>query len=145
MDQILGYNMPLELYYHPEHTWVRQEENDVLVIGMTELYLQNAGDTTYIDLPEEDDEIEQGETAGKIQSSKWVGKLIAPVSGEVIEVNEDLEDDFMLLNQDPYGDGWIMKIKPSNWDDEKKELMFGTDDLNIFIEKEIDKLGNNDV
>jgi len=144
MDQIQGYNMPLELYYHSEHTWIREEDEGVLVIGMTELYLQNAGDTTYIDLPEEDDEVEQGETAGKIQSSKWVGKLVAPVSGEIIEVNEDLEDDFMILNQDPYGDGWIMKIAPSDWDEEKESLLFGIDDLTIFVEEEIRKLDIDD-
>lgn len=139
MTQIQGYNMPLELYYHLEHTWIR-EEDDYLVIGMTELYLENAGDTTYIDLPEEDDEVEQGETAGKIQSSKWVGKLIAPVSGEIIEVNEELEDDFMLLNNDPYGDGWIMKIEPSDWETEKQNLLHGTDQLQKFVSDEINKL-----
>jgi len=144
MDQILGYNMPLKLYYHLEHTWIRVEESGVLVIGMTELYLQNAGDTTYIDLPEEDDEVEQGETAGKIQSSKWVGKLISPVSGEIVEINEELEDDFMILNEDPYGDGWIMKIEPSNWEEEKETLLFGVDDLTKFVEEEIRKLDIDD-
>jgi len=139
MSNIQGYKMPLELYYHPEHTWVR-EDGDTLIIGMTELYLQNAGDTTYIDLPEEDDEVEQGETAGKIQSSKWVGKLVSPVSGEIIEVNEELEDDFLLLNQDPYGDGWILKISPSNWSEEQASLLFGEEALKNFVDDEIKKL-----
>ena len=143
MSQIQGYNMPLELYYHPDHTWVKEEADGKLLIGMTELYLENAGDTTYIDLPEEDDEVEQGETAGKVQSSKWVGKLVAPVSGEITEINEDLEDDFMLLNEDPYGEGWIMRINPSDWDDEKESLIYGQEQVEAFVKIEIDKLDSD--
>ncbi|HPQ40977.1 MAG TPA: glycine cleavage system protein H, partial [bacterium] len=71
MADIHGYNFPEGLFYHPDHTWVRQDSDGSVTIGMTDFYVQNAGDTTYIDLPDEDDEIEQGDTAGKIQSSKW--------------------------------------------------------------------------
>lgn len=136
MSEILGYNMPEELYYHKDHTWVRLEDDGNVTIGMTEFYVKLAGDTTYADLPEEDDELEAGETAGKIQSSKWVGKLISPLSGEVIEVNEDLEDDFMLINNDPYGDGWIMKLAPSDLESELEELIHGDEAVKAFIEKE---------
>jgi len=103
MATIKGYNMPDELYYHKEHTWVRLEDDG---------------------------------TTGKIQSSKWVGKLIAPISGEIVEINEDLEDDFMMINNDPYGDGWIMKIEPSDLDDALQNLIHGEDAVLEFLEKE---------
>jgi len=79
--------MPDDLYYHKEHAWVRVESPDRVVVGMNDFYQKSAGDTTYIDLPFEGDEVSQGETIGKIQSSKWVGKFVAPVSGEIIEVS----------------------------------------------------------
>jgi len=136
MATIKGYNMPDELYYHKEHTWVRLEDDGNVTVGMTAFYIELAGDTTYADLPEEGDDIEQGETTGKIQSSKWVGKLISPISGEIIEINEDLEDDFMLINNDPYGDGWIMKIEPSNLDEELSRLYHGEEAVQAFLEEE---------
>ncbi|MBN1297863.1 glycine cleavage system protein H [bacterium] len=144
MRQINGYLFPEGLYFHTDHTWVREEPDGSLTIGMTDFYVQNAGDTTYIDLPEEDDEIVQGETAGKIQSSKWVGKLVSPVSGTVRLINEDLEDDFMLINRDPYGAGWIMTIDPSDWDDEQHRLMSDESALNRFVEDEVRKLEADD-
>ena len=135
--EIKGYNMPDDLYYHKDHTWVRLEDDGTVTVGMTDFYIRLAGDTTYADLPEEDDEIEQGETAGKIQSSKWVGKLVAPLSGEIVEINEDLEDDFMLINKDPYGDGWIMKIQPSNLEEELAGLYHGEEAVTKFLDAEV--------
>ncbi|MBN1551719.1 glycine cleavage system protein GcvH [bacterium] len=137
MAKIKGYTMPDDLYYHQNHTWVRLENDGTATVGMTEFYSRMAGDTTYVDLPEEDDDIEQGDTAGKIQSSKWVGKLVAPISGTIVEINENLEDDFMLLNTDPYGDGWIMRIEPSNLDEDLANLFHERDDVEKFLEREI--------
>jgi glycine cleavage system H protein len=141
MALIKGYNMPDELFYHKDHTWVRREMDGTITIGMTESYVKMAGDTTYADLPDVGDSIEQGETAGKIQSSKWVGKLTAPVSGEIIEINEALEDDYMLINKDPYGDGWIMKIAPSHLEEDLETLMQGEVALTRFLEEEIEQSG----
>ncbi|RKX71082.1 glycine cleavage system protein H [candidate division WOR-3 bacterium] len=125
MANILGYNMPDELYYHKEHSWARVNEDGTVTVGMNEFYYKLAGETTYIDLPMEDDEVSQGETCGKLQSSKWVGKFVSPLSGVIIAVNEKLEDDCTILNQDPYGEGWIMKLKPSNLEEELKNLYHG--------------------
>jgi len=80
--------------------------------------------------------VSQGEVCGKIQSRKWIGKLVAPVSGEILETNEDLEDDTSLVNSDPYGKGWILVIQPSNLDEELKTLMKGSA-LVSFIEAEV--------
>ena len=132
-----GYDMPDELYYHGDHAWVRKEDDGSVTIGMNDFYQKTAGDTTYIDLPFEGDDVEQGETCGKIQSAKWVGKFVAPLSGEVLEVNEDLEDDPTLINTDPYGEGWIMKLKPSEMD-ELDDLLHGGD-VEAWVKKEIDE------
>lgn len=124
MAVIEDYNMPDELYYHEEDTWVKVEGDNVRV-GMTDFYQKLAGDTTYVDLPFEGDKIVQGETCGKIQSAKWVGKFVSPVSGDIVEVNEKLEDNCTLINKDPYGEGWIMIVKLSKLEEELKKLYHG--------------------
>ena len=137
MAEIKGYNMPDELYYHEEHSWARVDGAKVTV-GMTDFFQKEAGDVVFVDLPEEEDEVEQGEVCGKIQSRKWIGKLIAPVSGEIVEINEDLEDDTSLINTDPYGEGWVLVIEASDLDSELENLIHG-DGVAGFIESEIKK------
>ena len=135
MAEIEGYDMPDELYYHKDHAWVKKLDDGTVKVGMNDFYQKSAGDTTYIDLPFEDDEVERGETCGKIQSAKWVGKLVAPISGEVTQINEELEDDCSLINSDPYGEGWIMIIKPEDLDGQLADLFHG-DAVADWIKKE---------
>ena len=137
MVVIEGYDTPDELYYHKDHAWVKIESDGNVRVGMNDFYQKSAGDTTYIDLPFEGDEIEQGETCGKIQSAKWVGKFVSPVSGEIIQTNEELEDDCTLINKNPYDKGWIMVVKPSNLDEDLKNLIHG-DKIEAWIKKEIE-------
>ena len=125
MTLIEGYNFPDELYYHKDHAWVNVEADRTVRVGMDDFYQKSAGDTTYIDLPFEGDEVSQGETCGKIQSAKWVGKFVSPISGEIIKVNNELEDDCTLINKSPYEKGWIMIVKPSNLEEELKHLFHG--------------------
>lgn len=136
MADIKGYNMPDELYYHQEHAWVKVESSGNVRIGMSDFYQKLAGDTTYIDLPFEGDAIKQGETCGKIQSAKWVGKFVAPITGEIVEVNHGLEDDCTLINKDSYGKGWIIVVKPTNLQAELASLVHG-DKVPSFLENEI--------
>ncbi len=138
--EIQGYNMPEDLYYHVDDAWVKVESNDLVIVGMDDFYQKQAGDTTYIDLPFAGDSVTQGETCGKIQSSKWVGKLVSPISGEIVEVNSELENDCRLINKDPYVAGWIMKVKPSKLNDEVKNLAHGPAGINKFIEEHIEKV-----
>jgi len=140
MGEIKGYNMPDDLYYHEEHSWARVEGTKITV-GMTDMFQKEAGDVVFIDLPEEEDDVEQGEVCGKIQSRKWIGKLVAPVSGEIVEINEDLEDDTSLINTDPYGEGWILVIEAEDKDDLASELnnLIHGDAVTDFIEKEVKK------
>lgn len=135
MATIHGYEMPDELYYHKDHSWARVEGTKVTV-GMHDMFQKESGDIVFVDLPEDEDEVEQGEVCGKIQSRKWIGKLVAPVSGEIVEVNEDLEDDTSLINKDPYGEGWILVIEASNLDEELKNLYHG-DAVVDFINEEV--------
>lgn len=135
MADIKGYDMPDDLYYHKEHSWARLD-GDKVTVGMTDFFQKEAGDVVFIDLPEEEDEVEQGEVCGKIQSRKWIGKLVAPVSGEILEVNEDLEEDTSLINSDPYGKGWVLVLEASDLDDELENLLHG-DAVSDFIESEI--------
>ena len=137
MVEIKGYNMPDDLYYHEEHSWARVDGNRVMV-GMTDFFQREAGDIVYIDLPDEEDEVSQGEVCGKIQSRKWIGKLVAPVSGEIVQINEDLEEETGLINTDPYDKGWILVIEASDLESELENLIHG-DAVAQFIEKEIKK------
>src|SRR4030042_6983086 len=136
MTTIEGYNLPDGLYYHKDHAWVKIESDGTVRVGMNDFYQKSAGDTTYIDLPFEGDEVSQGETCGKIQSAKWVGKFVSPVSGEIVKVNTELEDDCTLINKSSYEKGWIMVIKPSNLDQELKNLFYG-DNVKSWANKEI--------
>ena len=137
--EIQGYNMPDDLYYHAENSWVKIESDGTVRVGMDDFYQKQAGDTTYVDLPFEGDSVSQGETCGKIQSSKWVGKLVSPISGEIVEANSELENDCRLINKDPYNAGWIMRIKPTKLDEELKNLAHGPEAITKFIEDHISK------
>lgn len=136
MAEIKGYNMPDELYYHTEHSWARVEDSKVTV-GMSDFFQKEAGDIVFIDLPEEEEEVSQGEICGKIQSRKWIGKLIAPVSGEIVELNEELEDDISLINTDPYGKGWILVIETGDDLASELENLVHGDALVDFMEHEV--------
>ncbi len=137
MVEIEGYNLPDELYYTKDHTWARVEENGNVTVGMDAFGAKAAGNIEFIDLPMEDDEFESGEAFGSLESAKWVGGLLMPVSGKVIEANENIEDDLDLLSKDPYGEGWLIKIKPGNLKDDLKSLVHGPD-VAPWIKKEIE-------
>lgn len=138
MANIEGYNLPDDLLYHEEDSWVKVEDNKVR-IGMTDFFQQAAGDIVYVDLPFEGDEIVQGEPFGKAQSSKWIGKLISPLSGTIEEVNYELDNDSTIINKDPYGKGWVIVITPSNFDEEKENLIYGVDNITKWIKRQIAK------
>ena len=139
MAVIEGYDIPEDLYYHQEHAWAKLQDDGNVRVGMNDFYQKLAGDTTYVDLPFEGDEVSQGEVCGKLQSAKWVGKLCSPISGEILKVNHGLEDDCTLVNKDPYGEGWIMLIKPSKIDEEIKSLYHG-DTVQPFIKSEKERV-----
>jgi glycine cleavage system H protein len=136
MATVEGYELPDELYYHEEHMWARVEGRKV-VVGITDFAQKLAGDISYVDIPEEGDEVEQGERVGTIETGKWLGKLYAPVSGEVTSRNEKLEDDPTIINSDPHGEGWIFEIEMSD-PDELEKLLHGEDAVE-WLKGEIEK------
>ncbi len=140
MATIEEYTFPDDLYYHTEHSWARKEDDGKVRIGMNDMFQGTAGNIVYVDLPFEGDEVEQDEVCGKIQSRKWIGKLVAPISGEIVEVNEELEGDPTLINNDPYGGGWIALIEPSNLDEDLKKLMHGEDKVTPWLKAELEKV-----
>ena len=114
-------NIPEDLIYTEEHEWVRVTGENAIV-GITDFAQSQLGDIIFLELPDVDDEIIAGEPFGEIEAVKTVSELYAPVDGTVIEVNNNLEDFPEKVNQDCYGDGWIIKIKPENKID-KEDLL----------------------
>ena len=106
-------NIPDDLRYSTDHEWALAD-GDVVRIGITD-YAQDAlGDVVYVELPEVGDQVEQGEPFGEVESTKSVSELYAPVSGTITEVNDELADTPERVNEDPYGEGWIVLIEMSS-------------------------------
>ncbi|MFC1490118.1 glycine cleavage system protein GcvH [Candidatus Latescibacterota bacterium] len=103
-------HVPMDLSFIDEHTWVLVE-NDIGTIGLSDYAQSELSEIVYIDLPEVGFEVSQGSPFGTVEAMKTVAELIAPMSGEVIEKNENLDSDPRLVNMDPYGEGWMIKIK----------------------------------
>ena len=114
-------NNPDNLFYTKEHEWVNLKDNKA-VIGITDYAQGQLGDVIFIEFPKVGQEINAGDVFGEVEAVKTVSELYAPVSGTIIELNEELENSPDLVNNDPYGDGWIIKINPNN-PDERDELM----------------------
>ncbi|MDI3327380.1 MAG: glycine cleavage system protein GcvH [Alicyclobacillaceae bacterium] len=106
-------HIPENLRYSKEHEWVRAEGNRA-VIGITDFAQSELGDIVFVELPSAGDEVQAGRTFGTVESVKTVSDLYAPVSGKVIEVNESLSDSPEKVNQDPYGEGWMIVVEMSN-------------------------------
>ena len=137
--EIDGYSFPDDLYYHKEHFWARLEDN-LVVMGVSDFSVKLAGELTYVDIDQEGEEVEQGKPFASIESGKWVGRVYAVVSGEIAEVNEDLEDEPEKINEDCYGAGWLFKIEPSNLDEDLGALMKPGPEFEAFIKSEIDRV-----
>ncbi|WP_431166731.1 glycine cleavage system protein GcvH [Tenacibaculum halocynthiae] len=106
-------NIPSELKYTKDHEWVKVE-GDVVTIGITDFAQGELGDIVYVDVDSLDDTLEIEEVFGSVEAVKTVSDLFMPLSGEVAEFNEGLEDEPELVNSDPYGKGWMIKIKISD-------------------------------
>ena len=111
-------NVPAELSYTSEHEWVSALTAEGTVrVGSTDHAQDALGDVVYVDLPSVGDSVAAEDSFGEIESTKSVSDLFAPIAGEIVAVNEGLEDDPALVNSDPYGEGWIIEIRPENADD----------------------------
>ncbi len=104
-------NIPSELRYATSHEWVRNDGDGIVTVGITEHAQELLGDMVFVELPDVDDEISTGDDVAVAESVKAASDIYAPISGTVVEVNEDLEDSPELVNSDAYGDGWLFKVK----------------------------------
>lgn len=120
--------VPRDLQYVQSHEWVRVE-GDIATIGITHHAAQALGDVVYVEFPDVDEHLDSGDDFGVVESVKAVSDLYAPVSGTVVEVNEELEEEWDSVNSDPYGKGWILKIRLSD-----KEELSGLMDANAYME-----------
>ena len=122
----------MSIKYSEDHEWVDAEEDDLVVIGITDFAQEQLGDLVYVELPEVGDECTKGENISVIESVKAASDLVAPVSGSIIEVNSRLEDEPEIVTEDSMGEGWFIKVKLSN-PSELDELM-DEEAYNAFIE-----------
>ncbi len=126
-------NFPEDIKYHKEHTWVRVSGNKA-TIGITDYAQDQLGDIVYIDLPDVDTEIEKDSEFTEIESTKATSSVIAPVSGTIVEVNEELDESPEIINESPYDKGWIVVVEmsdPSEIDD-----LLDSSDYERFVEEE---------
>lgn len=114
-------NIPSELKYTKDHEWIRVD-GDLATVGITDYAQGELGDVVYVELPEEGTEVSMNETFGSIEAVKAVADIFSPVSGEIVEVNEAIQDAPEKVNQDAYGSGWMVKIKLTD-PDELSQLM----------------------
>jgi len=105
---------PAELSYTQDHEWIRLEDDGTAVIGITDFAQHELGDIVYVDITTIGQTLSQGEVFGSVEAVKTVSDLFLPVAGEVLELNDAIEKSPELLNSDPYGEGWIVRIKPAD-------------------------------
>jgi glycine cleavage system H protein len=107
-------DVPDHLKYTAEHEWISVEDDGTALIGITDFAQSELGDIVYVELPQAGDTVTHMETLGSIEAVKTVADLYAPLSGEVVEVNPELHEAPTLINESPYDDGWIVKLRPSD-------------------------------
>jgi len=127
-------NFPDNLKYSKEHEWVMMVEDAVALIGITEFAQSELGDVVYVELPEVGEKITKDDPFGSVESVKAVSDLFAPVSGTVIEVNDSLPDSPELVNEDSYGDGWMIKVQMS--DKEELKDLLTPDEYAEYVERQ---------
>lgn len=110
-------NIPAELKYVASHEWLRQEDDGTITVGITEHAQDLLGDIVYVELPEVGDNVSADDEIAVVESVKAASDVYAPISGEIVAINEELEDAPETINTDPYGDGWFFRIKPANAED----------------------------
>jgi glycine cleavage system H protein len=140
MTDVRGCNLPEDLYYWPEkHVWVVPQDDGSVVIGVTDV-AQSLAHAIISALPKKAGRpAKRGRSLGTIESGKWVGPVTSPVSGEVLETNPLLGSNPGIINTDPYGEGWYMKIMPTDWDADVAELVTGDEGIaayQAFLEAE---------
>ena len=127
-------NVPAELKYAKSHEWVRVEDDGSVTIGITDHAQELLGDMVFVELPEVDRELDLDEECAVVESVKAASDVYAPIAGTVTEVNGDVEDSPELVNQDPYGDGWLYKMQPAG--DDALDVLMDADAYTALVAEE---------
>jgi glycine cleavage system H protein len=128
-----GCNIPEDLYYWVEkHAWARDDGSGEITVGITDVAQHLAARVVAITTKKVGKVLERGQSVATVESGKWVGPVPAPVDGEVVAVNADLASDPTLVNSDPYGAGWIVRLRPSAWEAQRAELASGPDGVEAY-------------
>lgn len=125
---------PKELRYSREHEWVMIEEDDLATVGITDYAQEQLGDVVFVELPEPDAQLTKDELFGVVESVKAVSDIYAPVSGQVKEINTGLPNTPETLNEDPYGDAWLVQVEMS--DPEELEELMEAEEYKQFVAEE---------
>jgi glycine cleavage system H protein len=130
-----GCDLPDQLYYFVEkHIWVRPEDGDEVTVGLTDVAQHLAGKVIAVTIKKVGRTLAKGQSAATVESSKWVGPVPTPVSGEIVAVNDALPARPDLINSDCYGDGWVVRLRASAWDEERAGLVTGAEGLRAYTE-----------
>lgn len=125
--------LPGDLLYTRDHEWLRREDDGSVTIGITDHAQSALGDLVYVELPEVGQEVSEAGEMAVVESVKAASDVYAPISGEIVAVNEELADDPEKINSDPYGDGWIVRMEPSDAVDE--DGLLSPNDYQEFIDE----------
>ncbi len=129
---------PEDLLYTREHSWLRTEGDNRVVAGITEFVQRELGEISFLELPQENLRVTQTEVIGSVESIKGITEIYSPVSGTIVEINELLLDDPSIINDDPYGDGWIMVIEME--DPSEMDRLMDADEYNALVERELEAI-----
>lgn len=136
MGTVHGCNIPEDLYYNVENNvWARREDDGSVTVGMTSYACSLAGQIVSYTPKKVGKDVAKDKSCATVESGKWVGPAKAPVSGEIVAVNDAVAARPSLINEDPYGQGWLVRIKPSDWAAESPALKIGSDALAAFDAK----------
>ena len=140
MVQVRGCHIPEDLYYWPEkHVWARPEDDGTVIIGITDVAQHMAKGIINATPKAVGKKVKRGRSVGTLESGKWVGPVISPVTGEIVAVNEEAVATPKLINEDPYGKGWFARIRPADWEAERAEMVTGPEGVEAysrFLEQE---------
>lgn len=135
--EIEGYDLPEDLYYEENHFWIKPE-GELLVMGMDDFGRKLAGPIVYVQLPPEGKVLKKGKKFASIESGKWVGKVFAPVNGELVASNTALETKPTLINEDCYGLGWMYRVRPDDLG-EMEKLIHGPEAIRSWLLADIER------
>ena len=125
-------------FYNSNHFWSKQDDAGIVTVGMDELGLDSLGEMAYLTLPAVGTPVEMGKVMGSMEAAKMTGELFAPISGIVVEKNDAVLQNPLLVNEDPFDKGWLIKIEPANWADESAAMVSG-DALPDWMKSEIER------